>query len=194
MARGINRLSETAIAAMNKPGVFADGLGLYVECKPSGTKAFVFRFMLHGKVGTMGLGPCRMGLIDRIDLVSLDEARVKALSCRAMVKSGIDPLAVKRAAKVTAGNIKILTEASSSRKEFCLDDNGNLARFCSICGNKFAYSASRPKKYCGVECTKIVKKWSTNKWERNKKIHSDNATANLTFLQLADEMGKLTNE
>lgn len=85
--RTINRLSAQAVSRQAKPGVYADGGGLYLQVTQAGVKSWLFRYMRQGKARGMGLGP--------LHTVSLAEARVKALECRKLLLDGIDPLAEK---------------------------------------------------------------------------------------------------
>src|SRR5665213_4308179 len=90
MARSINRLTTRSVSAASKPGLYSDGAGLNLRVTPSGTKGWVFRYMLDGKSRTMGLGP--------IHDVSLAEARSVAHNCRLALREGVDPID-QRAAK-----------------------------------------------------------------------------------------------
>ncbi|MBL0407241.1 tyrosine-type recombinase/integrase [Microvirga aerilata] len=76
---------------LNKPGRYADGNGLYLVVDPSGAKRWLLRVVVHGKRRDIGLGGT--------SLVSLSEAREKALSCRKLARDGGDPLAEKRKKK-----------------------------------------------------------------------------------------------
>lgn len=67
-----------------KPGMHADGLGLYLKVRPGNSKSWIFRYRADGKLRDMGLGP--------FHTVSLAEAREKADVCRAMRLKGLDPL------------------------------------------------------------------------------------------------------
>lgn len=76
-----------------KPGRHADGKGLYLLAKPSGAKSWVLRVQVGGRRRDYGLGS--------LDLVSLAEARDRALEYRKAAKSGLDPsLERKRAQRV----------------------------------------------------------------------------------------------
>lgn len=66
-----------------KPGRHADGKGLYLLVKPSGAKSWVLRVQVGGRRRDYGLGS--------LDIVSLTEARDRALECRKMAKNGLDP-------------------------------------------------------------------------------------------------------
>ena len=85
MARTLNRLSSRGVAAAAKKGLHADGGGLYLQVGPGGTKAWIFRFTLHGKARAMGLGA--------LHTVSLAKARLDAANCRLLLRDGIDPIA-----------------------------------------------------------------------------------------------------
>jgi len=74
----------TAVEVRNaKPGRHADGKGLYLLVKPSGAKSWVLRVQVGGRRRDYGLGSC--------DIVSLTEARDRALECRKLAKNGLDP-------------------------------------------------------------------------------------------------------
>ena len=48
MARTIGRLTSLKVDKARRPGMYADGGGLYPRVTNSGTKNWVFRFMLEG--------------------------------------------------------------------------------------------------------------------------------------------------
>jgi integrase len=74
---------------MNKPGLFADGGGLYLRVGANGSKSWSFRFMLHRRAREMGFGGLRK--------VSLAEARKKAADARLLLGEGKDPLIQQQA-------------------------------------------------------------------------------------------------
>lgn len=84
MKRSIHRLSTRTVETKRKPGLYADGGGLYLQVGPSGSKAWLFRFMLRGRAREMGLGS--------VNTISLQEARDKALAARKQLAAGIDPI------------------------------------------------------------------------------------------------------
>jgi integrase len=75
-------------------GWYADGNGLYLKVNESGSRSWVYRYMIAGKRRDMGIGP--------VSLVTLAQARDKALELRRQKFSGVDPLAARDAAKATA--------------------------------------------------------------------------------------------
>lgn len=89
MARQIDRLSARGVATKKKAGYHPDGAGLYLQVSESGTKSWVFRFMLAGRAREMGLG--------HGDLVSLEEARIARDKHRKLLAEGIDPIEARTA-------------------------------------------------------------------------------------------------
>lgn len=73
-----------------KPGRHHDGGGLYLNVKPTGAKSWVFRGTINGRRTNRGIGP--------VALVSLAEARIKALEIRRAIFDGKDPFPTRRAA------------------------------------------------------------------------------------------------
>ena len=86
-------LTAVQVRALKTPGRFADGHGLYLVVDPSGAKRWLLRIMVQGKRRDIGLGS--------LGLVSLAEAREKALAYRKVAREGGDPLANRRKAEVT---------------------------------------------------------------------------------------------
>jgi integrase len=84
----MNKFPAVALQKEMKPGMYADGGGLYLQVTKSGAKSWIFRFMLHGKAREMGLGP--------LHTVTLAEARTKARDCHKQRLEGIDPIEVRR--------------------------------------------------------------------------------------------------
>ncbi|VXD07812.1 hypothetical protein SPHINGOT1_80228 [Sphingomonas sp. T1] len=82
------RLSAQTVRALSTPGLHGDGNGLYLKVDPSGAKRWIQRIVIAGKRRDLGIGP--------LSLVSLAEAREKALENRKLARSGGDPLAAKK--------------------------------------------------------------------------------------------------
>ena len=70
------------------PGRHSDGNGLYLFVQPTGTRSWIQRLVVRGRKRELGLGS--------VTLVSLAEAREKALANRKLAREGGDPLAEKR--------------------------------------------------------------------------------------------------
>jgi integrase len=93
MARTINRISATKLAALKVPGLHSDGGNLYFRVAPGGSRGWIFRYGLHGRTRDMGMGP-----YPEIDLKT---ARKRAFEYRQFLADGVDPIAerdAKRAA------------------------------------------------------------------------------------------------
>ena len=59
MVRMTSRLTVPAVArAVGKPGMYADGGGLYLQIADGGA-SWIYRCMLKGRAREMGLGPLR---------------------------------------------------------------------------------------------------------------------------------------
>src|SRR4051794_159246 len=84
-------LTAVRIRSLQEPGRYADGNGLYLVVEPSGAKRWVLRTVVRGKRRDMGLGG--------LSLVSLAEAREKALAYRKLARDGGDPFADRRKAR-----------------------------------------------------------------------------------------------
>jgi integrase len=71
-----------------KPGMHADGGGLYLRVTPEGARNWVLRYMIDRRPRWMGLGP--------LSLYGLADARAKALDARRKRHEGIDPIEARR--------------------------------------------------------------------------------------------------
>ena len=87
-------LSARKVETLKAPGLYADGNNLYLQVLPSGAKTWIFRYLLGGKRRDMGLGPATV--------VTLADARRKAIEARNQVLAGVDPIEAKRRAVATA--------------------------------------------------------------------------------------------
>jgi len=98
MAKGIKdgahpdkALSAVFVRTVKEAGKYFDGQGLFLKVDASGAKRWVQRINIRGKRTELGLGPT--------SLVSLAEAREKALGNRMTARQGGDPLRAKREAQ-----------------------------------------------------------------------------------------------
>lgn len=109
MGKQIEKLSALAVSRAKKKGYYADGNNLYLQVVASGAKTWIFRYMLNGKSREMGLGA--------VHAVTLAEAREKAVDCRKLLASGIDPLAARDAAQ----SAKKMEEAKAQTFQQCAE-------------------------------------------------------------------------
>lgn len=75
-----------------KPGMHADGNGLYLRVQNSGAKGWIFRFQLNGRRREMGLG-----ILEDKPVV---DARTEALNLSKLVRQGIDPIEDRKAQQI----------------------------------------------------------------------------------------------
>jgi integrase len=94
VARTIGKLTALAVAQAKRRGYYGDGGGLLLQVSAGGSKSWVFRFRVDGKLREMGLGPTHT--------VALSEAREKALSCRKARLDGRDPIDERKASRLAA--------------------------------------------------------------------------------------------
>ena len=97
MARAIQRLTAQRVEKLKnledaKPGMYADGGGLYLRITPAGARNWVLRDMLNRRPRWMGLGP--------LALYGLADARAKAMDARRKRHDGIDPIEDRRAERI----------------------------------------------------------------------------------------------
>ena len=79
-----NALTASGIRAATQPGIYADGLGLYLRVERSGTKRWIQRLVIQGKRRNLGLGGW--------PAVSLKDAREMAIDNRSVARAGRNPL------------------------------------------------------------------------------------------------------
>jgi integrase len=94
MARTVGKLTALKISRDLKPGMYADGAGLYLQVTGAGAKSWIFRFSLNGKAREMGLGS--------LSAVGLADARAKAAECQRLRQDGIDPIEARKARRQQA--------------------------------------------------------------------------------------------
>jgi hypothetical protein len=83
------RLSSLEVKHARKPGMLADGKGLYLQVTRANARSWIFRYHRNGKSREMGLGS--------LNAVGLADARLKATECRGLLANGIDPIAARDA-------------------------------------------------------------------------------------------------
>ncbi len=89
--RAEKALSAAFVRTVSKSGKYTDGHGLFLKVDTSGAKRWVQRIIIRGKRTEIGMGST--------SLVSLAEARERALENRKLARAGGDPLQAKRTAQ-----------------------------------------------------------------------------------------------
>ncbi|MEQ6334939.1 Arm DNA-binding domain-containing protein, partial [Sphingobium sp. MK2] len=100
-----NKLNVKKIASLDVPNVYSDGGGLYLRVRKSGTKSWLFIYMLQGKRREIGLGSA-------LD-VSLAAARKTAEELRTIQLSGRDPAEARKLARPTAVRITTFADVAT---------------------------------------------------------------------------------
>jgi len=113
----MGKLTAMAIKAATEPGSYQDGDGLMLLVKPPsdvakargatfGARSWQLRLQVDGKRRDFGLGP--------LSSVGLADARTKADEVRKLYRSGVDPVAKKRADKLSQAIIPTFRKAAES--------------------------------------------------------------------------------
>ncbi len=97
-------LTVARIKSLNKPGKHIDSNGLYLNISKSGSKAWIYRYQMHGIRREIGLGS--------FTHVSLREAREIAGDARKAQNSGQDPRTAIR-----------IADQAQQLAETCLQDS-----------------------------------------------------------------------
>jgi integrase len=118
VTRSLNRLTSLKVARAKRPGMYADGGSLYLRVAEGGSKQWVFRYVVNGRLRDMGIGPTHTHTL------TLAEARERATEARKLRLDGIDPIAHKRArvAALRAADAKAMTFKQCA--EGFIRDNG----------------------------------------------------------------------
>jgi integrase len=110
MARKVERLTALKVEKAKRPGMYADGAGLYLQVTSEGAKSWIYRFSLNGKAREMGLGS--------LSALGLADARAEAATCRRLRQGGIDPIEARKAEraerKVEAAKATTFKQAAES--------------------------------------------------------------------------------
>lgn len=87
-----------------KPGRHQDGQGLQLYVKQSGARSWLLRLQVDGRRRDVGLGSGSK--------ISLSEARERAVETRKQFRSGIDPVAAKKASRAAIAAVPTFREAA----------------------------------------------------------------------------------
>jgi integrase len=88
------RLTDRKVKTEKRPGLYADGGSLYMRVAEGGSKQWVFRFVVNGRLRDMGMGS--------VHTLSLAEAREKAREARKLRLEGKDPIDERNAQRGAA--------------------------------------------------------------------------------------------
>lgn len=94
MAKQIEKLTQEFVATVDKPGMYPDGLGLYLQVSKWQTKSWLFRYSQNYRLRSLGLGACHT--------ITLTEARKRAKQARQQLLDGLDPIDTKHEKRQSA--------------------------------------------------------------------------------------------
>jgi integrase len=106
----MSKLTALKVARTVKPGLYSDGLGLYLQVRNERAKSWVFRFQRDGKTRYLGLGSAFA--------ITLARARELAAEPRRIHAEGGDPLEQKRQQET---NAKLATAKAVTFESFSED-------------------------------------------------------------------------
>jgi integrase len=109
MGRPIGKLTALQVSKATKPGMYADGGGLWLQVTSRQAKSWIFRYMTAGRAREMGLGS--------LSVVTLAAARQMAATHREQRQAGLDPIQAraeqKARAALDAANATTFREAAT---------------------------------------------------------------------------------
>ncbi len=109
----LSQFSITNAKPKTKPYMLADGEGLHLLVKTSGSKLWRLRYRFGGKANTLSFGS--------FPTVSLLTARKERTTIREQLAAGIDPAVKKRVDKIT-GSLAAANTFGALADEYLLSD------------------------------------------------------------------------
>ena len=95
------KLTARRVVTEKTPGMYGDGDGLYLCVAPGGSKSWILRATVKGRLTPKGK-PYRVEVgLGPVSMVSLAEARIAAGPLRKLARQGTNPLDEKRREKLT---------------------------------------------------------------------------------------------
>jgi hypothetical protein len=97
----MGKLTVKGVEAKSKPGMYGDGEGLYLNVAAGGSRSWVFRGTIKGRVTESGT-PYRVEVgLGSVADVGLAAARERASELRKLCRAGSNPLDEKRRQRLT---------------------------------------------------------------------------------------------
>ena len=87
----MGKLTARQVETLKASGRHSDGSNLYLSVSKTGSKSWVFFYRHAGKQRELGLGSA--------SIITLAEARLKALAAMKLLKEGTDPMGARRTAE-----------------------------------------------------------------------------------------------
>ena len=104
------RLTAARVAAIKKPGRYADGGNLVLRVSPEGHKTWGFRYAINKRSRTAGLGP--------LHRVTLAEARERGMAMGKLLAAGLDPIDERTKVRTAeqAASARLITFREATRQ------------------------------------------------------------------------------
>jgi integrase len=141
-------LSAVRVKGTLEPGRYADGNGLYLVVDPSGARRWVLRTVVQGKRRDLGLGSYL--------LVCLAEARESASKLRRIARSGGDPLAERRRARLAIPTFAAAARITHSEHAPAWRNSKHKAQWLSTLA-QYAFPAIGDRRVDQIETSEILK-------------------------------------
>jgi integrase len=106
------KLNSLTIKRLSKPGAYPDGGNLYLRITPSGGKSWCFRYKRRNPA--TGADVTHWVGLGSEELLTLAEARARALEYRKLARQGGDPLAAERARRAGHGGGRPFAEVMAA--------------------------------------------------------------------------------
>ena len=106
-----------------KPGMHADGHGLYMNVKASGARSWIFRATINGSRKEIGLGG--------YPVVTLQAARDAAIDMQRQLRAGVDPLAERARRRRSVTTFEEVARALHRQRWTAVLRFGQLPRLAS---------------------------------------------------------------
>jgi len=96
MSRTLHRLKPLQVQKLKKPGMYADGGGLYLQITSPDAKSWLFRYRVADPTAPKGWRERYHGL-GPVNAISIERARNEARRCRELRHDGMDPIEQRKA-------------------------------------------------------------------------------------------------
>jgi integrase len=141
-------LTSVRVNKLSVPGRYGDGNGLYLIVDQSGAKRWVLRTVVHGKRRDIGLGGLR--------LVTLAEARTKALELRKLARDGGDPIEARRQAKTSVPTFADAARSTLEQRRAGWKDVKHPAQWMNTL-SKYAFPVMGKKRVDQIETSDVLR-------------------------------------
>ena len=123
-------LSAKRVAALNEPGRYGDGRGLYLEVSNAGGRSWMLRYERSDtRPGRAGKRRERWMGLGAVADYTLEEARERARKARQLLNDGIDPIEARQTERTRQATEAALAQAASITFEECAKQYYNYHSF-----------------------------------------------------------------